>query len=100
MVKVYIERNLNLGGWGNRSASTRARASALHWALIAATLVVMLPLILLFLSALLVAVVVFAAVGLVMRVVAVVRNLLPGTSPKDLSRSDTDGRVNVRVIRR
>ena len=67
------------------------------WALAAAAVVVVVPLAMLALAGLVVGLVVFVTIGLLARVVAIVRTAFGGLWPNSSRR---DGRDNVRVIDR
>lgn len=96
MVRYQINRNWSVGGVN----AGQRRTTAAQWALLAAGMVLLLPIMALVITALLVGIVVFALTAMVLRVVTAVRRVLGGSAvEEDLSRPDEAGRVNVRVIR-
>ena len=99
MMKVHLHRDWTLGGMNPDGSGVRRRITAAQWALLAGGMVLLLPLVVLALTAMLVGMIVFVVVATVLRIAATLRSLFTASqSTHDLTRPDAEGRVNVRVI--
>lgn len=94
MFRMYIQQHETLGPWYQKVA--RQPSWVTKAAILAAVLVIGIPLVLIALAALLVALAVFTALSLLVNGLAVLRQLLTGQT----LRPPSAGRRNVRVIRR
>jgi hypothetical protein len=96
MFRMYIRQHETLGPWYQKVE--RQPSWVTKAAILAAVLVIGIPLVLIALAAILVGLAVFTVLGLVASGVATIRNLF--TSPGVPREPGDAGRQNVRVLRR
>ena len=94
MWRVRFEKGAGPGQWFNRAAGQPNWVT--KWALIAAAVVIVVPLMVLATAGLAVALVVFVTLALIVRIGMIIRTTIDGLWPGRSS----DGRRNVRVIDR
>lgn len=94
MWRVRFEKGAGPGQWFNRAAGQPNWVT--KWALIAAVVVIVVPLMVLAMAGLAVGLVVFVTLALIVRIAVIVRTAVGGLWPA----RGSDGRRNVRVIDR
>ncbi len=94
MWRVRFDKGTGPGQWFNCAAGQPNWV--IKWALIAAVVVIVVPLMLLAMAGLAVGLVVFVALALIVRIAVIIRTAIGGLWPARSS----DGRHNVRVIDR
>ncbi len=98
MWKVYLRSHPRFGTWYTRVERQPGWVTRL--ALLAAVLVVVVPAVLLTLTALVVGLAVFIVLGVLAGIVRLVRGVLTGQAGPSVPETQNGGRVNVRVIQR